>query len=119
MASEERIERALFHRHDLLLDRLDDGQVSVDDVVEDGVKHVVDPLRELGGGGFELRAQRLMRARGAVAYADDMVAADEERRFAVIDVVVAELSGSRDDEQLIAVDIDLGQLIGVDGIFDR
>ena len=49
---EKRVERALLGLKHLLLDRLDDRQVAVDDEVKNSVKHVVDAVLEQPGRRF-------------------------------------------------------------------
>ena len=49
---EKGVERALLGLEHLLLDRLDDRQVAVDNEVENSVKHVVDAVLEQPGRRF-------------------------------------------------------------------
>ena len=49
---EKRVERALLGLEHLLLDRLDDRQVTVDNEVENSVKYIVDAVLEQPGRRF-------------------------------------------------------------------
>ena len=49
---EKGVKRALLGLEHLLLDRLDDRQVAVDNEVENGVKHIVDAVPEQPGRRF-------------------------------------------------------------------
>ena len=59
-----------------------------------------------------------MGALGAVAHADDEGRADEHRRFAIHDAILGEMRSARHDEQLVPVDVDLGQLMRGQRILD-
>ena len=50
---------------------------------------------------------------------DQIAFAEKEVGFAEIDPVVPELGGLEDDEQRIAVGLDLGPLVGAVGVFHR
>ena len=118
LAVEERVEGALLGFEHFFLHRFDDREIPVDDEVEDGVEHIVDAVLEQPGRGFELVAKPRVGALGAVAHADDEGLADEHRRFAIGDAIVGEMRRSRDDEQLVPVDVDLGQLMRGQRILD-
>jgi hypothetical protein len=49
---------------------------------------------------------------------DDVAVPDEDRGFAIFDRLADQARGAGDDEQLVVVDIDLGQLVGDDRVFD-
>ena len=59
---EKGVERALLGLEHLLLDRLDDRQVAVDNEVENGVKHVVDAVPEQPGDDLAADGARNARA---------------------------------------------------------
>ena len=109
----------VLHRQHLLLELLDQRQIAVDDIVEDGVEQIIDAVHQQARRTFELFAQRGMRPGRAVADADDVAVADEDRGLAIIDMVLHHLRGAGDDEQLVAIDVDLGQLVGLERILDR
>ena len=48
-----------------------------------------------------------------------MVTADEHRGLAVPNLAVVQVGRAGDDEQLVAIDIDLGHLVGLQGVLDR
>src|SRR5436190_18817503 len=54
-----------------------------------------------------------------MADADDVAVADEYRGLAIVDMLAFKVGGAGDDEQLIVIDVDLGQLVGLDRILDR
>jgi len=45
--------------------------------------------------------------------------ADEDRGLAVADHFIVELGGPGDDEQLVVIDVDLGQLVRAERVLDR
>ena len=45
--------------------------------------------------------------------------ADEHRGLAISDLAALEMGGAGDDEQLVAIDVDLGQLVGLERVLDR
>jgi hypothetical protein len=92
--------------------------IAVDDEVEQGMQHVVDVMLQQSRRGFELPAQARMGARRAVADGDDVVAADEDVGLAIGDAVALEMRGSRDDEELVAKDVDLRHLMRLERILD-
>ena len=49
LAVEEGVERMALHDEHLLLDRLDDRKIAVDDEIEHGVQDVIDAMPELRG----------------------------------------------------------------------
>ena len=50
--------------------------------------------------------------------ADDMVRTDEDGRFAIGDAVCFQMGGARDHEELVAIHIDLRQLVRLERILD-
>src|SRR5574337_801404 len=60
-----------------------------------------------------------MGARRSVPDADDKSFADEDRGLPVGDPVVGEMGGARDDEELVPVHVDLGELMGGERVLDR
>ena len=56
--------------------------------------------------------------RGAVPDADDVALADEDMRFAERDTAVDQLRGAGDDEQRVAILLELRPLVGMLGILD-
>ena len=109
----------MLHRQHLFLDRLDHRQIAVDDEIEDGVKHIVDAVHQQGGRCLQLLAQGFMGAGGDVANTDDVMAADEHRGLAIGDLFAFEMGGAGDDEQLVAIDVELGKLVGLERVLDR
>ena len=76
-------------------------------------------MHEQGGRRLELVAKRAVGARGHVADRDDVAVADEHRGFAIDNLAALEMRRARDDEELIAVYVHLGQLIGLERVLDR
>ena len=113
------IEQVLLSLEHLLLDRLNDRQIPIDDEIENGMEHIVDPVAEQRGGRLELMAQLGMCAGRTVAHGNDVVLADEDRGLAVGDLVVLQMRGACHNEQLISKDVNLGQLMRFQRILDR
>ena len=112
-------EHLRFHRFDFLLNGFEHGGVVVDDEVEDGVENVILTPGQRPRAAFASFAHRLVGRRGAVPDRHDISFADEQMRLAERDAVALELRGARDDEQRVAILLDLRPLMGMVGIFDR
>src|SRR3546814_3576167 len=54
-----------------------------------------------------------------MADADEEMRADEEGRFPRLDRIAVEIGGAGDEEQLIAIGFDLGELVRLQRILDR
>src|SRR5215204_4931513 len=105
---------------DVLVEAVDHRLVVVDDPVEDRVQHrpgaeaeqvgpALDPLADVAEGAGRLVADR-----------DHELGADEEHDLAELDGVVGVdvAGGLEDHEQGVVVDLELGPLVGVDGVLD-
>ncbi len=112
---------------DLALDLLDvhvhplgGDSVSVDDVVEDRVERHPRPVPEQLRPPLDPLAD-LAQATVAVADGDDEAGVDEEHQLADLDHLlgVHVAGGLDDDEQGLAVELDLGPLVGLDRVLDR
>jgi hypothetical protein len=113
---------------DLVLDLVDvvaqsgdDRSVVVDDPVEHGVEHGVRTLAEQVAIALHA-ASHLGQVRGlGVADSDHEVVAEEQVHLADLDVVgLVDVPGrSQDDEQGVVVALELGSLVGGDGVLDR
>ena len=111
-------QHAVLDRLDLLLDRLEHRHVVVDDEVEDGVEDEVLALGQRGRAALPMLAHGGVGGRGAVPDADDVALAEEEMGLAEGDAAVDQLRGARDDEQRVAILLELGALVGVLGVLD-
>ena len=60
-----------------------------------------------------------MRALRSVADADDEGIANEDRGLAIADLAVHEMGWARDHEQLVAIDVELWQLVSEERVLDR
>ena len=60
-----------------------------------------------------------MRALRSVANADDEGIANEDRGLAIADLAVREMGWARDHEQLVAIDVELWQLVCEERVLDR
>ena len=97
-----------------------DRGVAVDDAVEDGVQH------RLGAAAEQVRVALHAAAHGgevgrlAVADGDDEVGADEDVDLAELDLldVVEVARRAQDHEERVAVALELGPLVGDDGVLD-
>ena len=70
--------------------------------------------------GLEVQAHVVQRAALAVADGDHEALADEDHDLADLDELVAVdvAGGLEDHEQRVAVELELGALVGVDGVLD-
>ena len=111
-------EDAILDAPDLLRQRVEDGEVAVDDRVHQRVEHV---------GGAEPQQIRLLFAALADVHEpapripsnrDDVAPADEYRHLAGVQFVVLDLDRVHDDEDRVAVLFDLGPLVAVAGVLD-
>jgi hypothetical protein len=83
------------------------------------VKDIVGPLTEKVGRRLKVRTQWFVRTGGALPHGDDMAVAEERGGLAIDDVAAGEMRGAADDEQLIAVYIDLRQLAVLERVLNR
>jgi len=105
---------------DVLVEPVDDRLVVVDDPVEDGVQHRPRAEAEQVGPALDLLADVAEGAGRLVADRDHELGADEEHDLAELDGVVGvDVAGGLEDrEQGVVVDLELGPLVGVDGVLD-
>jgi len=116
---ERRGEDAVLQLFHLLVHGAHDRHVIIDDKVEDRVQDVVLAVGKHGRAGFAPLAYRGIGGRGAVADGHDVAAADEDVRLAEGDAAVEELRGARDDEDGVAVELDLRMVVRLAGVLDR
>jgi hypothetical protein len=95
--------------------------MSVHDLVEHGVEHGAGPEGQQVRVGLQAPPHRLERAALAVPHRDDEVLADEQHDLADLDVggLVHVAQRLDDHEQRVAVELELGALMGVDRVLDR
>ncbi len=117
--AEEAVDRLGFHRQHFFLQVFDQGDVAIDDVIEDRVEQVIDAMHQQARRLLQLLAQRGVRTGRPMANADDVAVADEDGGFAIVDVRLLQVRGTRDDEQLVVINVDLGQLVSLDRILYR
>ena len=116
----ECFDRPLLEHLHAFLEPLEHRLVAIDDEVEDRVRGVIGPFGEPLGHGFQPRAQIVMRAGRADPHRHQEIAAEENRGLPVADVLpLFDRRGARDDKQVLAVDLDLGDLVGIERILDR
>jgi hypothetical protein len=96
-SSEKVVQRPSLHRQNVILNHLEDGQIPVDDPVQDRVQHVVDTLSEERRRSLELLPKVAQRSAVAVPYGDEMIVTGEDRRLAIADLVADQLGGLSDD----------------------
>jgi len=101
------------------VDGLEHRQVIVDDEIEDCIEDKVLALGQGRRAGFPMLANGLVRGRGAMPDSDDIALANEDMGFAEGDPAIDKLSRAGDDEQGIAILLDLGPLVRMLGVFDR
>ena len=116
---ERRIHHALLDQKHPVLDRIDDGEIAIDDEIEDGIKNVIGAVSQLAGQGFEPGPDVGVRARRPVADTDEEMGAKEKGGFARMDRIGVEVGGAGDNEQLVAIGFDLRQLVRLQRILDR
>ena len=118
LAVEEGIERMALHDEHFLLDRLDDRKIAVDDEIEHRVQDIIHAMPELSGRGLQLPAQLAVGARRAMPHGNQMVGADEHIGLAVADLFALQMGGAGDHEELVAIDVDFGDLARGECILD-
>ena len=117
LAGEKGCKHALLHLEDVLLDRLDDREIAIDDEVQNGMEHIVRALAQQVRRDFEMRAKLAVRACRTLPNGDEEILAQENRGGAVGDMIAFKMCRPGDDEQLVTVDVELGNLVAVAGIF--
>ena len=116
----EDVDRPFLEHLHAFLQPFDHRQIAIDDEIEDRVRGVVGPFGEPFGHAFQPRPQIIVRAGRANPYRHQEIAAKEDRGLPVADVLALfDRRGARDDEEVLAVDLDFGDLLGVDRILDR
>ena len=106
---------------DVLRDRFARGLVRVDDAVDDRVHRRARTVGEDVGTLLQLLADVAEPAAFAVPDGDEEVVAREEHHLADVDdlLVVAVHDGLEDEEQGVAVLLELGTLVRLDRVLDR
>ncbi len=115
---ERHAEHAVLELLHLLVHGAHDRRVVVDDEVEDGVQDVVLAVGQHRRAGFAARTHGGIGGGGAVAHGHDVAAADEDVRLAESDAAVEKLRGARDDEDAVAVELDLRMVVRLAGVLD-
>ncbi|MNU77821.1 hypothetical protein D3C71_674040 [compost metagenome] len=118
-ARQEAVQRPLLHLQNAVLDVVDDGDIGVDDEVQHAVQDEVGAVLQLQRRGLQLGAQLGMGAGRAVPDGDDIAGPDEDVGLAIPDGVVGLLRRAGDDEELAAIDLDLGHLMRRQRVLDR
>ena len=118
VTGEEIVHRPLLHGQHLVLKGVAQRQIAVDDEVEDRVEDIVDAVAEQRRRRFELGPQVGMAAARGAADADDVAVADEDGGLAVADGALLQPGRPGHHEDLVAEDIQLGQLLALGGVFD-
>ena len=116
---ERRVHHAFLDEEQPVLDRVDHREIAVDDEIEDRIEDIVGAVRKLGGQRFEPRADFGVRPRRPVTDADEEMRTEEKSGLARMDRVGIEVRGAGDDEELVAIGLDLGQLVRLQRILDR
>ena len=105
---------------DVGVETTDHGQVVVDDAVDHGVEHRPGPSASRSG---RLSTWRRVSVSAGLAVTDDdrETVTDEDLDLTELDRLgdVGVERGLEDHEQRIAVDLELGSLVGVDRVLDR
>ncbi len=86
-AAEETVDRLGLHLQHFLLEILDQREVAVDDVIEDGVEQIIDAMHQQAWRFLQLVAERRVRPGRAMANADDVAVTDEDGGLAIVDMV--------------------------------
>ena len=106
---------------DVVLQAGDHRLVRVDDVVGDGVQHGARPAPQQFGVVLGVLAHQTQRRRLAVTDVDEEAVADEHLDLAELDLLhVVEVAGRLEhQEDRLVVELQLGHLVGLEGVFDR
>src|SRR3546814_8202817 len=86
-------------------------EIAVDDEIEHRIENIVGAVREFRRQGFKPRPDVGVRACRPMADADEEMRADEEGGLPRLDRIAVEIGGAGDEEQLIAIGFDLGELV--------
>src|SRR5439155_3157981 len=107
---------------ELVLERVDDREVAVDDEVHEGVEDEPGALAEQAGRALAARPDLGVRQGRPVADGEDVARADEDVRLAEGDLAAAvsplELAGAEPDEERLAVLLELRPLVGAERVLD-
>jgi hypothetical protein len=107
------------HGEHLLLYGLDNRKIAVNNEIEDRVQDLIHAVFQLLGRRLQLTAQLAMGARGPMPNGYDVAGSDEDVSLTIADLLTFQVRCAGDHEELTAVNIDLGKLSGVEGVFDR
>ena len=83
------------------------------------MEHIIYAMPEQSGRGFKLQTKSGMRPLRPMPDANHESLAKEDGGLAVGDPILRQISCSRNDEQLVVVDVHLGQLMGLERVLDR
>ena len=109
----------MLHLEHFFFNRLDQRKIAVDDKVEQSMQYVINAMHEQRWRCFQLFAKRLVGPQRSVTDANDVGRANEDGGLTVTDAFLLQPGGAGDDEQLLAIDVNLGQLVGVECVLDR
>ena len=101
-------------------ERFDDGDIAVDDMIDDGMQYGARPVDEATWVRFEPAAALGEWRRRTVAHVHDEAVADEHLDLTELGhLFVGEvLGGLHHDEHRSFVHVELRSLVGLDGILD-
>ena len=106
------------HFQHVFLNVVHERRVSIDDEVEHRVQQVIRALHEQLRRFLELLAQGRVGPLRPMPDRNDMTMADEDFGFTIFDDFAVQARRPRDDEELVAIDLDLGQLVRLDRVLD-
>jgi len=93
--------------------------IVVDDMVEYGVQHIVDPMLQQFGRFFQPLSKVEVSLFDAMADRDDMANAHKDMGFPERHLAIGALDGSRHDKKLVPIDVHLGQLMSLERVLHR
>jgi hypothetical protein len=115
------VEDVLLHLLDVVLDRIGDGDVVVDDLVEDGPYRGRGPEPQQIRPMFEPLPGRVQLAARTMPHGDHVARAREHVDLAEVDLlaVLVVVRGLQDQEHVLVVVLDLRALVGLRRVLDR
>ena len=116
----EHVDRAFLKHLHTFFEPLDNRLIAIDDEIEDRVRDVIGPFFQSARIAFQPRAQIGVLTRRADPHGHQEIVAQKQRCLAVFDILAAlDHRGARDDKQLLAVHLQLGDLLRAERILDR
>ncbi len=83
------------------------------------MQDIVRAMAQQTGSRFELGAEFAVRPSRAMPNRNDKILTDKNGCFTIGDAILLKMSGARHDKQLVAINVNLRQLVCFERIFNR